>query len=166
MHLWHPTGEEPQTIWQVLNRHKDIQYSSRISNYIVRQREAHRLRHVIRELLKYVPNEAKKNPMVKELAGYSCRTTMHVVRLLAPRLGNESHIKDIDFSPAGIRERWQAGYADTMRALEMQAWLGEFDPLEGVILHEPQPGAEPAAEVDPDKAGKQSEDGPHKLAAE
>jgi NTE family protein len=131
VHLWHPTGEEPQTIWQVLNRHKDIQYSSRISNYIVRQREAHRLRHVIRELLKYVPDEAKKNPMVKELAGYSCRTTMHVVRLLAPRLGNESHIKDIDFSPAGIRERWQAGYADTMRALEMQAWLGEFDPLEG-----------------------------------
>jgi NTE family protein len=166
VHLWHPTGEEPQTIWQVLNRHKDIQYSSRISNYIVRQREAHRLRHVIRELLKYVPDEAKKNPMVKELAGYSCRTTMHVVRLLAPRLGNESHIKDIDFSPAGIRERWQAGYADTMRALEMQAWLGEFDPLEGVILHEPQPGAEPAAEVDPDKAGNQSEDRPHKLAAE
>ena len=105
VHLWHPTGEEPQTIWQVLNRHKDIQYSSRISNYIVRQREAHSLRHVIRELLKYVPEEAKKHPMVEELAAYSCRTTMHVVRLLAPRLGNESHIKDIDFSPAGIRER-------------------------------------------------------------
>ena len=75
-------------------------------------------------------------------------------------------IKDIDFSPAGIRERWQAGYADTMRALEMQAWLGESDPLEGVILHEPQPGAEPAAEVDLDKAGNQSEDRPHNLAAE
>jgi NTE family protein len=146
VHLWHPTGEEPETIWQILHRTKDIQYSSRISNHIVRQRESHRLRHVISELLKYVPEAARKDAAVKELAGYSCRTRMHVVRLLAPRLDNESHIKDIDFSPAGIRARWEAGYAGTARALEAQAWLQECDPLEGVILHEPAPGAEPAAE--------------------
>ncbi len=85
--------------------------------------------------------------MVKELAGYSCRTRMHVVRLLAPRLTNESHIKDIDFSPAGICARWEAGYADTNHALATQAWLDECDPLEGVILHEPRAGAEPAAEA-------------------
>src|SRR4029450_1867141 len=28
-HMWNPTGAEPETIWQVLHRHKDIQYSSR-----------------------------------------------------------------------------------------------------------------------------------------
>ncbi|HET7210715.1 MAG TPA: patatin-like phospholipase family protein [Methyloceanibacter sp.] len=148
VHLWHPTGDAPETIWQILHRQKDIQYSSRISNHIVRQREAHRLRHVISELLKFVPEEARKNPMVKELAGYSCRTRMHVVRLLAPRLERETHIKDIDFSPAGISARWEAGYADTNRALETQAWLEECDPLEGVILHEPREGAEPAAEAE------------------
>jgi hypothetical protein len=27
-----------------------------------------------------------------------------------------------------------------MRALERQAWIGEFDPLDGVILHEPEGG--------------------------
>ncbi len=148
VHLWHPTGEEPETIWQTLHRQKDIQYSSRISNYIVRQREAHKLRHVISELLKFVPAEARVDPRVKELAGYSCRTRMHVVRLLAPRLANETHIKDIDFSPAGISARWEAGYADTNRALEARAWLEECDPLEGVILHEPRAGAEPAAEAE------------------
>jgi NTE family protein len=146
VHLWHPTGSEPETIWQVLHRAKDIQYSSRIANHIVRQRESHRLRHVITELLKYVPDEAKKDPMVKELAGYSCKTRMHVVRLLAPRLDNEAHTKDIDFSPAGIRLRWEAGYADTKRSLARQAWLDEFDPLDGVILHEPSPDADPAAD--------------------
>ena len=36
----------------------------------------------------------------RELAGYGCPTRMHVVRLLAPRLDNESHTKDIDFSPS------------------------------------------------------------------
>jgi NTE family protein len=166
VHLWNPTGPEPETIWQTLHRHKDIQYSSRISNHIVRQREAHRLRHVITELLKYVPEEAKRTPQVKELAGYSCRTRMHVVRLLAPRLDNESHTKDIDFSPTGIRSRWEAGYADTMAALEHQAWLGDWDPLEGVILHEPRRGAEPAAEMEMGEATTAPDDGGTKLAAE
>ena len=166
VHLWNPTGPEPTTIWETLHRHKDIQYSSRIANHIVRQREAHRLRHVITELLKYVPDELRKDSMVQELAGYGCRTHMHVVRLLAPRLDNESHVKDIDFSPAGIRGRWEAGYADTARALEAQAWLEPFDPLEGVILHEPRPDAEPATAFEPGEAPETVGKDPRKLAAE
>jgi NTE family protein len=167
VHLWNPTGSEPETIWEVLDRHKDIQYSSRISNHIVRQSEAHRLRHVIGELLKYIPEEARQKPYVRELAAYSCRTRMHVVRLLAPRLDNENHTKDIDFSPAGIRTRWEAGYADTMDSLKHQPWRGEWDPLEGVILHEPRRGAEPAAELEMGEAATAPEDDlGHKLAAE
>jgi NTE family protein len=163
VHLWNPTGDEPETIWEILHRHKDIQYSSRIASHIVRQRESHRLRHVITELLKYVPEEARKDPMVRELAGYSCRTRMHVVRLLVPRFDKENHTKDIDFTPAGIRGRWEAGYADTNRALARQAWLDACDPLEGVILHEPEPGMDPAAEMEP---GDNPLPPPHKLAAE
>jgi NTE family protein len=90
---------------------------------------------------------------------------MHVVRLLSPRLDNETHTKDIDFSPAGINNRWETGHADTKRALEQQAWIGEWGLLDGVVLHEPRPGAEPAAEME---LGKSSgfQTGPHKLAAE
>ena len=62
---------------------------------------------------------------------------MHVVRLLSPKLENETHTKDIDFSPAGINSRWEAGHADTERALEQQAWIGEWGLLDGVVLHEP-----------------------------
>jgi NTE family protein len=57
---------------------------------------------------------------------------MHVVRLLAPRLDNENHTKDIDFGPSGIRKRRHAGYTASMRALDEAAWQGEFDPVEGV----------------------------------
>src|SRR6516165_8327787 len=148
VHMWNPSGPEPATIWEVLHRHKDIQYSSRIANHIVRQREAHRLRHVVNELVKYVPDEVRKSALVRELAAYGCPTRMHVVRLLAPRLENESHIKDIDFSPAGIRERWSAGYADTCRALARAAWIGEFGPLDAVVLHEPDSGEGHKAFVD------------------
>ena len=71
---------------------------------------------------------------------------MHVVRLLAPQLENENHTKDVDFSPTSISLRWEAGYTNTMRALEQAPWEREFDPLEGVILHEPRPEMMEAAE--------------------
>ena len=136
VHMWNPMGAEPETIWEVLHRQKDIQYSSRVANHIAKQRQVHKLRHVVSELVKFIPEEKRNHPVVEDLAEYGCRTQMHVVQLLAPRLDNENHTKDIDFSPSGIRSRWDAGYAHTMRALERRAWEDECDPLEGVILHE------------------------------
>jgi NTE family protein len=139
VHMWNPTGDAPETMWEVLHRQKDIQYSSRVASHIVRQRQVHRLRHVISQLLTHVPEKARNTPEVRELAGYGCVTRMHVVQLLAPRLANEDHTKDIDFSASGIRARWEAGYVDTQRAIAAAPWEGEFDPLEGVILHRPMP---------------------------
>ena len=74
------------------------------------------------------------------LAGYGCVTRMHVVRLVAPPLAGEDHANDIDFSPGGIRRRWDAGYSDTMRVLALAPWTHECDPLEGFILHEAEAG--------------------------
>jgi NTE family protein len=136
VHLWNPEGPVPQSIWEVLHRQKDIQYSSRIASHITRQQQTHRLRHVIGQLVRHLPDELRKSKAVRELAGYGCVTQMHVVRLLAPRLENENHTKDVDFSPSGIAMRREAGYEATMRALERAPWQGQFDPIEGVILHE------------------------------
>lgn len=44
----------------------------------------------------------------QDRAGCGCVTQMHVVRLLAPRLENENHTKDIDFTPSGPRVRREA----------------------------------------------------------
>jgi len=135
VHMWHPAGPEPQTIFDVVHRFKDIQFSSRLNDHIARQLETHRLRHIISELAKHVPQDIRATAAVREMAAYGCTTRMHVVQLLAPRLGNESHMKEMDFSPEGIAARWRAGHADTCRALDRAPWLGEFSPLEGVILH-------------------------------
>jgi NTE family protein len=137
VHLWNPMGKEPDTIWEVLNRHKDIQYSSRVASHIARQRQLHRMRHIINELAKLLPDDVRKTAEAKTLAAYGCPTVMHVVRLLAPQLENENHTKDVDFSPTSIRTRWEAGYDNTMRALNAAPWEVETDPLEGVVLHEP-----------------------------
>ena len=141
VHMWNPTGPEPETIWDVLHRQKDIQYSSRVANHIARQLQTHRLRHVIKELVAYIPEDARRSEAVRALASFGCLTRMHVVRLLAPRVDCEDHTKDVDFSPAGIRRRWLVGYENARRAIELAPWQGEFDPLDGVILHEPQDAA-------------------------
>lgn len=139
VHVWNPEGAEPESIWQVMNRQKDIQYSSRAASHIVRQKQIHRLRHIISDLVQRLPDSERKSPEVRDLATFGCLTQMHVVRLLAPRLDHEDHTKDIDFSPAGISERWEAGYQTTMRILEAAPWEAEADPLEGFFLHEPAP---------------------------
>jgi NTE family protein len=136
VHMWNPIGPEPDTMWEVMHRQKDIQYSSRVANHIARQLQTHRLRHVIKQLVQFIPGDIRNSEIVRDLAEYGCLTRMHVVRLLAPRLDNEDHTKDVDFSPAGIRTRWEAGYVNTNSALSQAAWKGEFDPLEGIILHE------------------------------
>ena len=136
VHLWNPAGAEPTTMAEVLNRHKDVQYSSRIMSHIARQQQAHRLRHIINQLGARLSESERNEPAVRELLGYGCQTRMHVVRLLAPQLDRETHTKDIDFSPKGIMQRWDAGYVHTKAVLGRAPWVGEFDPLSGVILHE------------------------------
>ena len=135
VNVWHRAGPEPDSIWQVMGRQKDIQYASRADSHILRHKQAHRLRHVIRELARCVPASKRSEPAVQALTSWGCGTTMHVAHLLAPRLEGEDHTKDIDFTPSGIRTRREAGYADTQRMLERAPWRTPCDPIEGVIEH-------------------------------
>jgi len=135
VNVWHQTGPEPESIWQVMGRQKDIQYASRADSHIARQKQIHRLRHVIRELAKQLPAGKQADAHVKELAAWGCSTTMHVAHLVAPRLEGEDHTKDIDFTRAGVHARREAGYADTMRMIERSPWRQPTDPIEGVIEH-------------------------------
>jgi NTE family protein len=145
VHMWNPEGPEPETLWQVMSRQKDIQYASRAKSHVARQKQIHHLRHIIRELAKHVPDKARGSAQVRELTSWGCGTTMHVVRLVAPRLDGEDQTKDIDFTPAGIRARWQAGYAAARRALHRAPWEAPVDPIQGVVVHDPETGARPIA---------------------
>ncbi|MBA3836155.1 MAG: patatin-like phospholipase family protein [Sphingomonas sp.] len=136
VHLWNAEGREPETIWEVMNRQKDLQYSSRAVSHVQRQRQIHNLRSVVSELVDLLPPELRKDNRVAELASYGCRTRMHVVRLLVPALDNEDHSKDIDFSPRGIAERRDAGYAHTREMLDKRPWEAPVPEHEGFVLHE------------------------------
>ncbi len=133
--VWQRTGPFPQSIFDVLKREKDIQYASRLETQTLRQKQIHKLRHIIMQLSAHLPEERRENAMVKELVSYGCATRMHVVQLQAPALENETYLKDIDFSAKGIHARWQAGYQNTAAILGRAPWREPCDPLDGVILH-------------------------------
>jgi len=120
----------------VTGRQKDIQFASRATSHIEKQQQIHGLRHIIRELVRCMPEATRSKREVQELAAWGCGTTMQVVRLLAPRLMNEDHTKDIDFTAVGITARWTAGYENMQRAIDAAPWRGEVDPREGVLIHE------------------------------
>jgi NTE family protein len=140
VHVWAPNGPEPHSIGAVLSRQKDLQYSSRAFSHIARQKQIHKLRHVIAQLAAKLPPDVRATEEARMLAGYGCGTQMHVIRLLAAPLAGEDQSKDIDFSPLGIKARWDAGYADTVRVLDTSPWTHCVDPMEGIILHEAPSG--------------------------
>jgi NTE family protein len=136
VNVWQASGDEPNSIWEVMGRQKDVQYASRDDAHIARQKQLHQLRHVIRELAKQLPAPQRGSTGCRDLAAYGCGTTFHIVRLLAPSLASEDFFKDIDFSSAGIRDRWEAGARDTLQMIERTPWNDPVDPLEGVVVHE------------------------------
>ncbi len=136
VNVWQPTGPEPQSIWQVMGRQKDIQYASRSDSHISRQKQIHKLRHIIRELARHTTEAEREHVHLRGLGLHGCNTTMHVVRLLAPTLDSEDFFKDIDFGAARMQARWQAGIDDTRRMIGRAPWNQPADPMEGVIVHE------------------------------
>ncbi|MEI6002187.1 patatin-like phospholipase family protein [Paraburkholderia bengalensis] len=139
--LWPAHGSEPASIREAMSRQRDIQYSSRAESHLERQRQIHRLRHVIRELGKHMDDSVRDSAVVKELLNWGCGTTMQVIELDAPSFGRDDLHKDIDFSTDGIRRRWDAGYADAQRMIERAPWREEPDPMEGIAIHRSDPEA-------------------------
>ena len=59
VNVWNPEGTEPESVWEVMGRTKDIQFASRAKSHIARQKQIHHLRHIIRELAKRVPDKMR-----------------------------------------------------------------------------------------------------------
>lgn len=135
VNVWHAHGDEPESVAQVMERQKDIQYTSRAHSHIVRQQQIHHLRHIVRELARQLPEVARDSAENQALAEYGCRTVMHVVMLSLPHLEGEGATKDIDFSADGIRTRHESGYMQTRAMLARAPWNAPVDPMLGVIVH-------------------------------
>lgn len=136
--LWRPDGAVPDDYAAAMARTREIRFASRAEANLAQQAELHHLRHVIRELERRMPEELRDAAEVKELAGWGCATTMHIIRLIAPRLAEESGMRELDFSSRTLRARREAGRAAALRMIARAPWTKTVDPAIGVMVHDDQ----------------------------
>ena len=135
VNLWQTNGQEPASIWETAGRMKDIQYASRADSHIADEKQHQHLRRVIAELGELLPDDVRQQALEAGLLEEGKTGTLHIARLFAPALDGETHTKDIDFSEDGIRSRWQAGFRDASKMLEMAPWLAPCDRLDGIQVY-------------------------------
>ncbi|HUO00410.1 MAG TPA: patatin-like phospholipase family protein [Bradyrhizobium sp.] len=133
--IWRTRGPRPESLAQALMREKDILFGSHSRSHILRQAELHQMRRIIRELVDMLPEDRKDSLRAKELAGWGCATTMHLVEINAQAIEGETYSRDYDFSREAMRTRWRAGYTDARRMLERRPWDDPIDPATSVTVY-------------------------------
>ncbi len=110
-------GELPRNLGQVLQRAKDIQYSSKSRFNIDRIQEIGELAAAGRRLVDRLPPQLKSDPDAQKLAAACDERGWLIIRLINTRPSRSGFVKDFEFSRATIKEAWTAGLEDVRRSI-------------------------------------------------
>jgi NTE family protein len=115
--LWSARGLLPRTLPDVLERQKDIRYSSRtrLGTDAVMARQ--RLRNALSILLDRVPAKYVPRDLRAELKPWLCDRVFNVIHLIYRAKPFEEEYKDYAFGPVAMREHWTGGFEDMARSL-------------------------------------------------
>ncbi len=121
--LFSARGDRPRDLAQVMERHKDIMYSSKTRFNTARVRELQQLRTPLHRLLKKLPGKLADDPDAQALAKLCDATQIDIVHFINRHSTNASFSKDYDFSRATVRRLWDAGLEDVARSVAHPEWL-------------------------------------------
>lgn len=142
--LFSASGELPRNLDQVMERHKDIQYSSKTRLNTTRVAETQRLRNALQRLLDKLPEKLKSDTDVAVLKTICSDAHIDIVHLINRRYSYTSHSKDYDFSRATVRQLWDAGLEDVRHTFASPEWLRRPMQAEGVRVYDLARGQRPA----------------------
>lgn len=134
--LWSARGELPRNLADVLERQKDIQYSSRTRHGTDRLAERQRLRMALRKLAGALPGKRLPAPLARELEPWLGEACLNVVHLIYRAKSYEEQYKDYAFGAAAMREHWAAGLADMRASLAHPDWFAPPPSNVGVATHD------------------------------
>jgi len=131
--LFSATGEIPANLDQVLERAKDIQYSSKTRFNTKRVQQMENLRQALARLVEKLPPALRADPDFKALqAELGQKREVTIAHLINRRFAHAANSKDFEFSRATVRELWQAGLNDVRRANAHRDWLEATEVASGV----------------------------------
>ena len=128
--LFSAKGELPLNLNQVLERAKDIQYSSKTRFNTKRVKELKDLHDLLGRLLERLPPQLKNSPDGRELYRLCDQGDVTIAHLINRRLQYSSQSKDYEFSRTTVNQLWDAGLEDVRQA------VAKFDllkPTEGTF---------------------------------
>jgi NTE family protein len=134
--LFSARGPTPRDMFEVMNRQKDIQYSSRTRFVTDVYRRMHQQKQCLCALFKKIPDEMltdAERAAKQELAQLPEFTILH---LIYQQAAHEGAAKDYDFSAGAMRAHWQVGHADTQRTLSREEWMRMPQPGQGIVVHD------------------------------
>lgn len=121
--LFSARGELPRDIDQVMERHKDIIYSSKTRFNTTHMKELHSLRSALHRVLQKLPESLRDDHDVRKLEAMSERSHIDIVHLINWRHGYTSSYKDNEFSRTTVERLWAAGLEDVRATLSHPEWL-------------------------------------------
>jgi len=131
--LFSAKGELPANLDQVLERAKDIQYSSKTRFNTKRAKERDKLRLALIRLMGKLPPELAEDPDYKLLqAELGQERQITIAHLINRRYSHSANSKDYEFSRTTVRELWQAGLDDVRCATAHRDWLKATEVANGV----------------------------------
>jgi NTE family protein len=133
--LFSARGDLPENLDQVLERAKDIQYSSKTRFNTRRGQELENVRQALDRLLKKIPPQLHEDEDYKLLLqGMGRKRQITIAHLINRRFGHSTNSKDYEFSRATVRQLWQAGLEDVRRTCAHADWARAMKPLDGMRI--------------------------------
>ena len=132
--LWSATGELPADVFQVAERIKDIQFSSRTRGVTNSIKALQELRQKLWDAIERIPvSVRKKDPWFDELAKRLFGARHNCIHLIYKNKPIEGHYKDYEFSHETMRLHWDTGLSDVQRTLENPKCLDYPPPGENFV---------------------------------
>jgi NTE family protein len=121
--LFSAKGDLPINLDQVLERAKDIQYSSKTRMNTNMVKELEQFRHALGRLLKKLPARLRADEDYQFLQPISEKRQITIAHLINRRFSTSTNAKDFEFSRATVRELWETGLDDVRRTCGHREWL-------------------------------------------
>lgn len=134
--LYSASGSLPRDILDVLERQKDIMYSSRTRYTTDVYRQLHEWKRRLYAVLEKVPDEFLTDDERYMRHQLSDMPEITILQLIYQQKAYEGHAKDYEFSDTSMREHWNSGYEDTCRTLKQRDWLEMPPPGAGIVVHD------------------------------
>lgn len=134
--LFNARGALPRDMGGVLDRQKDITYSSRTRNNTDAFRRTHAMRLRLRDALLRLPEAERTEADRAFLRDIADVAQVNIIHLVYQKRVYEGHQQDYEFSGTSMREHWQAGLDDTRRTLAHRDWLDLPAEDAGVVVHD------------------------------